>query len=388
MNISRILAIGPKTKKSKGITGGLSVMFDGFVDKATEQGIEVKVVNILQRWNSSSFGVRAVDISLNFVILFGILLKSVIFNKKIDICYFTSSLSANGVMRDYVIVKMLNMFHVPVVAHQFGATTDHFTPAKTKIGENKFNWLIRYFSHIIVEGDLMRRQFEGAPVKEDRITVLPNGLPETGRNALKPKDSPKGTFTLFWLSNLIFTKGWLDVLEAMSILVNDYKLDVKCTFAGKFMPFKDDPVPMIYDENYFLNYIKEHDLGNNIVYYPALFGEEKNKKWLESNVFLLPSYYVNEGQPVSILEALSYGCVPIVTNYRHIPMMVNEQNGCFVEPKSPEQIADAVKYLIETPNVYSQKSKRCIEDFENKFSYENYSKQIFTILNKCCNSTR
>ena len=388
MNINRILAIGPKSKKSKGITGGLSVMFDGFVDKATALGIDVKVVNILQRWNSSSFWVRSVDISLNFVILFGILLKSVILTKKIDICYLTSSLSANGVMRDYFIVKMLKLFHIPVVAHQFGATTDHFSPAKSKIGDNKFNWLVSYFSHIIVEGDLMRRQFDGAPVKDDGITVLPNGLPELGRNALKPKESPHGTFNLFWLSNLIFTKGWYDVLEAINILVNKYKLDVKCTFAGKFMPFKDDPVPMIYDEAFFFNYIKEHGLGDSIVYFPALFGEKKDKAWLESNVFLLPSYYVNEGQPVSILEALSYGCIPIVTNYRHIPMMVNDSNGCFVEPKSPEQIAEAVRFLIENPVVYCQKSRICIEDFEKHFVYENYSNKIFAILNECCDYSK
>lgn len=377
----RLLAIGPKSRVSKNTTGGLSIMFDGFVESAQKKGIEVSVLNMLQRWDSTSNAVRSLDIMLNFFVLIKILGLSVIKFKKINCCYFASSLSERGVFRDLIIVRILKLFRVIIISHQFGATTDHFQPAINRVGEKRFRWLLNSFSHIIVEGDLMKSQFDRFPLVYEKMTVLPNALPQTGEHAMSPKKYLGGEFNLIYLSNLIYTKGWRDVLQAIDILVNDYQLDVKCVFAGKFMLFKDDPQPMVYDKHFFEKYVTEHGLSEHVSYFPGLFGKEKDENWQIADAFLLPSYYINEGQPISILEAMSYGCVPIVTKYRHIPMMVTEDNGCFVEPQSPTQIAKVVKYLIENPSVFNEKSENCVCDFKEKFTFEKYSDAIFRIIN-------
>ena len=131
----------------------------------------------------------------------------------------------------------------------------------------------------------------------------------------------------------------------------------------------------------FDKFVTEHSLNDRIEYYPGLYGDEKDRYFQEANVFLLPSYYINEGQPVSIIEAMAYGCVPVVTNYRHIPMMVDNSNGFYVKPKSPEDIAEKVKYLILHPEEYADKSQKAIKDYQQKFKFEVFATRVIDCMN-------
>lgn len=151
------------------------------------------------------------------------------------------------------------------------------------------------------------------------------------------------------------------------------------------MAAADDGRSGISNKEDFDNYIKEHQLGSVVSYYPGMYGEQKDKVFAESNVFLLPTYYINEGQPVSIIEAMAYGCVPIVTEYRHIPMMVNTGNGCFVTPQDPQQIAETIVYLMDHPDDYAEKSKVCIQDYKEKFTFDKYASQVFEKMNEVIN---
>ena len=83
---------------------------------------------------------------------------------------------------------------------------------------------------------------------------------------------------------------------------------------------------------------------------------------------------------MSILEAMSYGCVPIVTAHGHIPMMVNNDNGCLVSPKHPLSIADAVESLMTNTSVYTNKSAKSIKDFDKKFRGETFGNSVKVVI--------
>lgn len=108
------------------------------------------------------------------------------------------------------------------------------------------------------------------------------------------------------------------------------------------------------------NYINENRLNGRIKYYEGLMGDGKADAFVNSHAFLLPTYFKFEGQPVSVFEAMAYGAVPIVTKYRMIPEMVTTETGLFVDEKSPEQIAKAVMFLIENPDIYANLSQASI----------------------------
>lgn len=375
--MNKILCIGPCSNVKSNYFTGQSVMFDGIVNFLEKHGVVVCLVNISPRNSKNGYVSRLLD----YIIIITNLLIKLLFNR-ITLCYITTSQSKQGFIRDYVLITLCKWFHVPVIAHQYGANLRQLTSSLGEKGTQKLKNLLSVVKIIIVEGDYMKEQYSFLPDFESKIKVIPNGLPIEGKHARHNKayDTNK-PFVMFYLSNLIWSKGYFDVLKAVDILVNIDKMNVKCIFAGKFMASIDDERPGISKKEDFDKFILDKNLGDYVEYYPGLYGDAKDEMFYNSNIFILPTYYINEGQPVSIIEAMAYGCVPLVTNYRHIPMMVNNSNGCYVEPKTPSDIADKVKYLMSHPEEYEEKSKQSILDYQQKFMFDVYAEKVMKCIN-------
>lgn len=373
----RILAIGTKSNlKTKSFTGQ-SVMFDGVIKSLCESGFKVSVVDISPQIKKDGVFYRSLDYVFILMSVFFKLLSN-----RYSLSYIVSSQSKNGFLRDRAMISLCQWFKVPVITHQYGANYHQLLDALDESGLTKLKGMLGYVSNIIVEGDYMKEQFSFLPNYQAKVKAIPNGLPIEGIHAQIAKTyDGKRPFVMFYLSNLIWSKGYFDVLKAVDLLVNKEHLDVNCVFAGQFMPSHDDERPGISNKEDFDKFVRVHSLTEHVKYYPGLYGEEKDKHFSDANVFLLPTYYINEGQPVSIVEAMAYGCVPLVTEYRHIPMMINEQNGCFVKPRNAEDIANRVKELIENPDLYASKSKQSIADYQEKFKFEVYAGKVMACIN-------
>ena len=91
----------------------------------------------------------------------------------------------------------------------------------------------------------------------------------------------------------------------------------------------------------------------------------------------MPSFY--EGLPMSLLETMSFGQVPIVTPVGSIPTVVtNNVNGIFVNIKNTQDIVDAIKELSTNREKYSALSIKSQKTIFEKFDDGKY----ITLLNK------
>lgn len=374
----KILCIGTCSDIKRSRFTGQSVMFDGVVNHLIEHGVEVRVVDISHKINKEGLLFRSMD----YLLILPEVLWELIMHK-FDLCYITTSQSKKGFLRDNAMITLCRWFKVPVITHQYGANYHQLLDTLGESGTVKLLKMLGYVSTIIVEGDYMKEQFSFMPDYRSKVRVIPNGLPIEGKHAQVPKTyDGNHPFVMLYLSNLIWSKGYFDVLQAVDILVNRDHLDVKCVFVGKFMASVDDERPDISSKEFFDQYVKVHHLEKVVRYYPGMYGDQKDEAFATSHVFLLPTYYINEGQPVSIIEAMAYGCVPIVTKYRHIPMMVNKENGCFVEPKMPYQIAKAITRVMKKQDIYAAMSEACIMDYKEKFTFEKYASNVISVLSE------
>lgn len=377
-----ILAIGTVSNIKSNKFTGQSVMFDGVVSKLRSNHNKVVVVDISSHFNSNAIALRCID-----YLMVLIKISWIICCYKCNLAYIISSQSKKGFLRDNAMITLCKWFNVPVIMHQYGANYHQLLDALDEKGLRRLKMMLGYVRTIIVEGDYMKKQYSFLEGYEDKVKVIPNGLPIVGKSAMEPKSYNNDVpFRMYYLSNLIWSKGYFDVLKAVDLLVNKYERKVECVFAGKFMASADDERPNISNKEDFDKFVEEHHLTDVVSYYPGMYGEQKDEMFTCANVFLLPTYYINEGQPVSIIEAMAYGCVPIVTRYRHIPMMVTEENGCFVEAKKPEQIAKAVEELMDYPGEYAEKSANSIKDYKEKFTFEEYASQVLKCMNEVVNS--
>ena len=90
---------------------------------------------------------------------------------------------------------------------------------------------------------------------------------------------------------------------------------------------------------------KSAGLGDRIEFPGSVFGAEKWRLWLDSDVFVFPTYHT-EGLPYSLLEAMAAGCVPVTTPVAAIPdVMRDREHGLFVPIKDASALALAVAAL-------------------------------------------
>lgn len=384
--INKIIAVGTTTQNNR-FVNGQSMMFQLLVDSLKTEGIEVRIVDF-GKSIYPNYSDKRVSGKFSFVKLIDNFFCTVkyiyllLINPQTDV-YLNTAQSKIGFIRDYVFINLAKWFKRKVIAHQFGANYEHFFSAQPERLKQRIISTLEKATFVVVEGDYTKKQFSFLNNFVTSVVSIPNGLPEKSEvKNIKPKTICQPV-TLLYLSNLIEGKGFWDVLDAAHLL-NKQKIEIEVIFVGKFLADINDTICQTPDraEALFFQRIKEYNLKNKVQYFSGLYGEQKAKVFQKANFFILPSYYVNEGQPASVLEAIAYGCVPIVTNYRLIPTMVNDSNGFFVEPKSPEQIASAVFESMNCPSLYHSKSAAAISFFNENFTAEKYVSKILNLLEK------
>lgn len=382
---NKIITIGASTQNNK-VVNGQTMMFQLLYDYLKQQK-EMKPVlvdfglSVHKNFSDIRVSGKFSYIKLiDNVIAMVKLLFALIMNPKAPV-YINTSQSKVGFLRDYIFINLSKFFKRKVIAHQFGANYENFYKAQSDNMKRRIKKTIEKTDVFIVEGDYTKQQLKFVKDFEKKVKAIPNGLPQKIVHEVKSKQLKKPVM-LFYLSNMIEGKGFWDVLEAGNLLKNQYKIPIKLVFSGKFLEDVEDTICQSSQEakDRFTRKLKEFGLENDIEYFEGLYDMKKAEYFQKAHFFILPSYYINEGQPVAVLEALAYGCVPIVTPYRLIPMMVNPNHGYFVEPKSPHQIANVVLYCLDNDKEYSQKSKNAIAYYNEHFTPQKYINEILKLL--------
>ena len=101
------------------------------------------------------------------------------------------------------------------------------------------------------------------------------------------------------------------------------------------------------------------------------------KKWellTQCDVLVLPSY--NEGLPISILEAMSYGKAIVATTVGGIPeVVINGENGYLIEPGDMAALETSIQTMINNPDLVNQMGEKSIHRVE-PYMINNVIKQL------------
>ncbi|WP_416876469.1 glycosyltransferase family 4 protein, partial [Kitasatospora sp. SC0581] len=139
----------------------------------------------------------------------------------------------------------------------------------------------------------------------------------------------------------------MDVLKSIKLLDNR---NITFHFAGKFFNEKD--------KKGFESFIIENELSEKVVYHGVVNGKAKKDLLEICDIFVLPTYYPKEGQPISIIEAMGNGLAIITTNHAGIPDLISSDNGKFVNPCSATEISNAISNLINNRTMLQALAKR------------------------------
>lgn len=125
----------------------------------------------------------------------------------------------------------------------------------------------------------------------------------------------------------------------------------------------------------YLPKIKSELDDSHYKYEGVVSGKSKSDLLKQCNVFLLPSYY--EGLPMSLLESMSYGEVPIITDVGSVSKVVKDgYNGIFVNVNDSDSIVDAVTRLAKDKDLLCSLSANAKETIFDRFNPKQYIDQL------------
>ena len=102
-----------------------------------------------------------------------------------------------------------------------------------------------------------------------------------------------------------------------------------------------------------------------------LLGPVPNAQRLLGNasLFVMPSR--REGLCKSLMEAMSRGVCPVISNVGGMPELVrHEQDGLVVEPEQPAALAAAIRRLVEDHSLRQRLAASAQQRIESEFSVE------------------
>lgn len=96
------------------------------------------------------------------------------------------------------------------------------------------------------------------------------------------------------------------------------------------------------------------------------------------DIFVLSTHY--EGHPLVLLEAMSFGLPIVATRVSSIPdVLTDGVNGLLVNPKDPNDLAQALENLITNNSLYSRISEATIKNFEQQLSFTDWAYHVIAL---------
>lgn len=194
------------------------------------------------------------------------------------------------------------------------------------------------------------------------VEVLANGVPDIEADQIRPTEQLKCK-RLVWLSRVSEEKGFLSALETFRLLRRDDK-DWKMDIYG---PKADCAIPEI----------------EGLTYHGSISGEvAKAAAFALGGIFILPSQYRNETQPLVMIEAMRSGLPLVVSKVNGIDSMLVASNGArcgeAVPPKDAIALVTAIQRVYDAYVDYAIIARRVYEEQYNEAVFEANVRRIFS----------
>ena len=112
-------------------------------------------------------------------------------------------------------------------------------------------------------------------------------------------------------------------------------------------------------------------MGDDFEYMGVVAGARKQEVILQSDIFVLPSYF--EGLPMALLETMANGVVPVVTSVGSIPEIIeHKKNGLLVEKKDVDDLYLNLKDLLNDRDLVCQLSGNAYDVVKERFALDKF----------------
>jgi len=209
-------------------------------------------------------------------------------------------------------------------------------------------------------------------VKEENTGIISGSGVDTSQFTITPE--PEGSPLVVLASRMLWDKGVAEFVEAAEILKKE---QVHCRMALVGDPDPENPVS-IPEET-----LKNWQSSGSIEWWGH--SKDISKVFTEANIACLPSYH--EGCPKVLMEAAASGRAIVTTDIPGCKEIVrHNENGLIVPVKDSIALANAIKFLVQSPKNRAQMGKRGREVVLEKFSQEKIIQKTMDLYKNLLNN--
>lgn len=345
-----ILMLGSKLN----VKGGMTTVVESFLQEDFDD-INIKYIYTHEESNiiKQVFVFLWAILKINYALLF----------KNISIIHVHFS-ERGSFLRKNIVTYLGKLYGKSIIIHMHGAEFKEFFESSS-YKDKIIKFLLRA-DKVIVLGNSWDSYVKSLNNKIN--TVIMRNSVECVKETVEFKDK---NVNILFLAVITERKGILDLVRAANIIKKDsdleeYNINFIIAGSGK-------------EENKVQELVSSLGLSDLFIFEGWVGKEKKIELLKKSQLFILPSY--NEGLPLSILEAMSYGLPIITTNVGSIEdAVINGFNGIIIEPGKVEDIAKAIKDIIINKKrwkLFSKNSKALINNHYNKDKYFNKIRDLY-----------
>lgn len=248
-----------------------------------------------------------------------------------------------GIIRDFLMYLPVIIARKKMICHLHGFT--HYKTYKNSLLYRVFFNIMTQNSKLVVLCD--RQKYATMQLMNKESYILSNCL---NSDEVFSKNLSDSTLKLCYISNISEGKGTIDLIKAVK-----NKKNISLVVAGSFLDNKE----------VFLSIVQE---SQNIKFVGFANEDQKNEILKSSDIFCLPSK-LEEGSPISIIEAMRYGLPILATNKGCITQMIQGAGYVLEDNYSEDDIIKGIEYIRKDYVTLSQNANTYYEKF--------YSKKVF-----------
>ena len=340
-----ILMIG----SSFSVKGGISAVIKQFLNYNWDDNIQIKYIPTYIESNSLGkviFFIQSVVKIVSHLIL-----------NKVDIVHIHMS-HTGSFYRKYILLKISKLFGTKVIIHLHGSEFKKFYDSTNKTSKILIKDMLIKSDKFIVLGENWYKAIKSIE-ENTNIKILFNTV-EIPDDTVKYNNNGK---KVLFLGSLVKRKGIFELVEVIRNLkdksiLDKYNVEFIIGGSGK-------------EESNLKRKILDYNLERYINLAGWVDGKKKDELIKNSDIFVLPSH--NEGLPVAILEAMSYGLPIISTNVGSINEAVfDNKNGFLVDAFDVDNLEKALSKIIISEDLWKRLSKNSKEIIKMKFDESKY----------------
>lgn len=273
------------------------------------------------------------------------------FKYKPQSVYSIVSATKYGIIRDFAILIPTLLVKRKLVLHLHG-----FTYYKIYQNSKFYKFLFDVLSKNAVMIVLCKKQKDlTLEIMNKDGFILTNCITKQDTVRIKIKND---ILQVCYISNISEKKGTLDLIQSIKSMSN-----IKLVIAGNFLDNQQEFFELI-------------DKCENISYIGFADEKTKQKIFESSDIFCLPSK-LEEGSPISIIEAMSYGLPIIASNKGCIADMINGIGYLLPQNYIGNDITAGIEFIKTN---YSTLSTSAIKKYKENYSQAKFIENLEHIL--------